>query len=772
MVKVTLETSEAKSTEPKELPRKKRYLFRKLFLLLLLAIVTVGLLLPQILSNASIRKQIASVLMKDFQGQIDIESADLAWWKPIEISSLTMLDDQGIEIAKIDSAKISTPLWRMFWPGDKPLVLEVSKPQINLVISKYGTNWQYLFSRQEDEQDKEFTWPELRHNSKPIQIKIIDGQVKVIDLVSKRTVELRNLDMYLEKSSAFVSGNLTGDTLIILDTDSTLPAGNVRASFQITLAKKKAVGGEVKGELKNIPLELIQPWLKKMLPHLHLSAQTIDATFDSKWTGNIKSGLKLALSGEVNARKVDIQSTEWLQENQLIAEILSATFRIDNTLPNIPGDFALDLKLNQCKIDPTEESVKKMRKTAVSSVDLGTFLIQSSGTIDSVKQQIALQKCKLECKPCRLAIEGSIEHFGTVPVLDLKGTGEGDIIPLLEIAIPDLQQTLQIKRLSPEEFAIRGAVPAFDKKVIVNKENAKAAGASNEKQPSLSAVSKWTWDTIEAYGVVSHQGQLWTKYENEQLRIVPIKIPIGKEGEFVAKSVLDFRNGQQTLRVEAGPVLKNVEFSNSMTRSWLKYVSPIFADATDVDGVFSLEVAAAEIDMSTGEPKQLQGTLEIHSCKLGPGPTIRKATAPIAGLRTLINPESTTPQLLASGSKWLQLPRQKVQFMLKEDRVYHDHLVFQAGKVQIVSSGSVGLDQTLDTSIKIPLDFIKGTEKPLLALLKQQEIEVHIRGTLSKPQVDASKMKDLSKQVAPAAINSLIQGLFDRRRKKKNSPSE
>ncbi len=776
MVKVDVVPESTKTAEQEKIPRKKKRLFRRYFMLLFLVMIVVGLFLPQILSNTSIRQYLTTSLMKDFSGQIEIESTKMAWWKPVEITSLTMLDQEGVTVATIGSAKISTPLWRMFWPDDKPLVLEVTKPEIILVVDKYGSNWQRLFSQQGSKE--EFTWPDFQHNAEPMRIKVTGGRVTVKDLVSKRTVESRNIQMMLEKSPQLVKGNMQGETMLILETKSELPAGRIEADFQLALKNNKAVAGEVNGKLEKTPLELIQPWLKQMAPGLHVAAESTDANFKSKWTGNLKTGLKLELNGKIVATKFDLRSTEQFSDNQLRSEKLTSNFSIDNTLPNVPGKFDLSLEFAQCTIVPAqraavannvdndkEDPFRKVaagKKPLLKPVDLGTLLFQSKGVIDGTAQQLSLQQCKLDSKPFQIEMEGIVQQYATTPAFDLKGAGTGDIMPLLLIAMPELQQTVKIKRLTPKEFAIRGAVAAKKESVKDKSDNQQAIA----EQPPLSAVSKWSWDTVEAYGVVSKRGELWTKYEQEQLRIVPIKIPIGQRGQFLAKSVLDLRNGQKLLKVEPGPVLKDVEFSESMTRKWLQYVSPVFANATDLQGEFSLETKGAVIDLISSQPQELQGTLKIISCKLGPGPAILKATAPVMGIRSLLKPSRPSPQFLKPGSKWIELPRQDVHFALKQQRIYHDQLLFQAGQVKIVSSGSVGLDQTLDNSITIPLDFVKANDKPLLGLLKQQDIVVHIRGTLQEPQVDASKMADLPQQLAPAAIDGLLQRLIEKRRKK------
>ena len=764
--------------EQEKAPRKKRRFLFRFLVLLFLGLVAMGVFLPQLLSNTSIRRYLTSALMEDFQGQIDIQTTELAWWKPVEIHSLTMLDQEGVPVATVGSAKISTPLWRMFWPDDKPLVLEVTRPEINLVVDRYSSNWQRLFSQRKA--DQEFTWPDFQHNAEPMRIKVIDGRVTVKDLVSKRTVESRNIEMILEKSPRLVKGNLHGETKLILDTESELPAGKVMADFQLALQDNKAVAGEVEGKLEKTPLELIQPWLKQMFPDLHIAAESADANFNSKWTGTLKTGLKLELNGEIIAHKTSLQSTKLLSDHQLRSEKMTGSFSIDNTLPNIPGKFDLGLKLEQCLIAPAERVSEEQqddpfqrtgpkKNPPPKPVELGTVQLQSRGVIDGIKQELSLEQCKLDSRLFQLEIEGTVQQYATNPLYDLKGTGAGDVTPLVSLAVPQLQQKVKIERLTPSEFAIRGVAVVKQK----TDTDGQAAEKRQSEQPSeeasrlpLSAVSKWSWDSIESYGVVSQRGELWTRYEQEQLRIVPVKVPVGQRGRFLAKSVVDLRDGKRLLKVEQGTVLKNVEFSEAMTRNWLQYVSPVFANATDLQGEFSLATEGAVFDLSTGLPQKLQGSLNIHTCKLGPGPAILKATAPVLGIRSMLNPSRRSPQFLKPGGKWVELPQQDVHFALKQQRIYHDQLLFQSGQVKVISSGSVGLDQTLDDRITIPLDFVKGGDKPLLGMLKQQDIVIHLRGTLQKPQIDASKVKEIPQQLAPAAIDGLLQRLIEKRRKK------
>ncbi|MEZ5949397.1 MAG: hypothetical protein R3C12_09310 [Planctomycetaceae bacterium] len=103
-------------------------------------------------------------------------------------------------------------------------------------------------------------------------------------------------------------------------------------------------------------------------------------------------------------------------------------------------------------------------------------------------------------------------------------------------------------------------------------------------------------------------------------------------------------------------------------------------------------------------------------------------------------------------------------FKKQEGRIYHSRLVYQTGRVSIVSTGSVGDDQTLDLSLAIPLDFI-AQGRPLGQLF-QKPIQFKVEGTLSKPEIDASQLANFGKQLGLDAVDGLLQGIFERRRQK------
>jgi len=810
MVQVNIERQEwsdndtIDTEQTRRRPRWKRWLIGVAFLLVC-CLVGVLALLPQILSSESVKKQIADSLMREFNGKLTIEDADLAWWRPAQLSKVTVRDDAGDPLATIGSAEVNTPLWKMFWPGSKPLELKITRPELVYEINTYGqTNWDRVFGRAGEMGP--WKWPEMKHGGQPLRIRIVDGKVTVRDNVSERTIETENIEIQLEKSTRLVAGQLTGDTLLSSASQKRAPAGQVVADFQLAMANGKVTAGDVKGKIEKTPLELIQPWLNKAVPHLHLTAASTDGKFATKWSGTLKDGFKLAFEGTLAASDLLVRSTKWLPDQELTSTSVTGTVSIDNTLPTAAGKFDIDCLLENCVVAPYREEEpepaepipaedlfdplpleeRQDAKPESKPVELGRVRLVSTGVIETSKRNLELTQFDFSSDPWQMEMAGTVVDWVLDPVVDIEGTSRGNIHPLLCIAFPGIRQAIEVDQLTPDEFAIHGRIrtaPPEEPEAVEgepidsttpapltssakaspfeeHEENAEAA--AGEDRP-LSAVALWSWGELKSYGVESQNGELWTKLSEDVLKIVPVEVPIGKNGYYKGVSHIHLTPDDRKFVMEPGVILENVEFTRGMCRSWLKYVSPMFANATDLEGRFSLEMKSFELNLDTGEPKSLRGTLQVDHCRLGPGPMVQQATAPILGVGGLVGRDIDT-SLLQGGAKWLEIPKQDIEFSRRDDRIYHDQLLFRRGDIDVTSGGSVGLDQTLDLTISIPLNLLKDQTGPLAQFLRNQPLVIRIAGTMDNPQITGGDLKNYG----AGAVNSLIQGILERRRNRQN----
>ncbi|MCH9023237.1 MAG: hypothetical protein IID32_10815, partial [Planctomycetes bacterium] len=74
----------------------------------------------------------------------------------------------------------------------------------------------------------------------------------------------------------------------------------------------------------------------------------------------------------------------------------------------------------------------------------------------------------------------------------------------------------------------------------------------------------------------------------------------------------------------AGPVLQNVRLSPELCRGWLKFVAPLIADSTEIDGRLSVEMTRTKVPLDDWRSSAVAGVLKIHSAHVSPGPLARR----------------------------------------------------------------------------------------------------------------------------------------------------
>ena len=166
---------------------------------------------------------------------------------------------------------------------------------------------------------------------------------------------------------------------------------------------------------------------------------------------------------------------------------------------------------------------------------------------------------------------------------------------------------------------------------------------------------------------------------------------------------------------------------------FLRFVAPILADVTTVDGQFSLKLDAWKVPLA--EPKQTSGAglLNIESLEVGPSPLV-----------------SNIAKQLKLSPNIVVVKDCPVNFEMKNERIHHVNLTFYIEGIMVRTSGSVGLDETLDMTVEIPMPKHLLGDGPLAKALAQQTVVLPVGGTLSKPAIDTERL--------PSAIGQLVGG--------------
>ena len=220
---------------------------------------------------------------------------------------------------------------------------------------------------------------------------------------------------------------------------------------------------------------------------------------------------------------------------------------------------------------------------------------------------------------------------------------------------------------------------------------------------------------------------------------------------------LDLRSSAPRLTAGAGKLLDNWTISAEDSRSWLKYVAPLVADATSAQG--QLSVTSDGIDVPLLDPLKMtaRGEINIGQLAIGPGPLAQQILPMVDQLRMLIKPGSSS---LQDKSTWIRIKPQNVPYRVQDGRVYHEGMELNYKDIPIRTKGYVGFDQTISLIADLPILDAWLDDQPLLSGLKGQSIQIPISGTLTKPQLDRDAIRQATQQLlrqsAQGAVSNVV----------------
>ena len=100
-----------------------------------------------------------------------------------------------------------------------------------------------------------------------------------------------------------------------------------------------------------------------------------------------------------------------------------------------------------------------------------------------------------------------------------------------------------------------------------------------------------------------------------------------------------------------------------------------------------------------------------------------------------------------------------VLFELRDQRVYHRDLKFKVGPMGIGTEGYVSLpDQRLELTLGVRLPEFANRTAPLRGALSGETLNLPIRGTLAKPELDRTVLRDSGLGLLSGVLNSLLNG--------------
>jgi hypothetical protein len=267
------------------------------------------------------------------------------------------------------------------------------------------------------------------------------------------------------------------------------------------------------------------------------------------------------------------------------------------------------------------------------------------------------------------------------------------------------------------------------------------------------------WESVNVAGVMIGPSKVPVRMTESKIVVSPAIVPLA-EGRVHLAGEAYYRPGPVWISVPAGRFAEGIRLTPEMNNRWLKYLAPIAADAARIDGTMGVTFDEAIVVIDEPERSRVVGRLDIQGIQMTAGPLTNQLIGGVEQLKSLA--KGQLPQqpasAVAENVTLVTMPAQTVDFNVVNGVVSHERMFFQIDRAQVITSGQVGLDSRLSIVAQVPLDARwLGSD---LQGLAGQSVSLPIAGTLSRPTLDSSGMRQVVKQLGGQAIQSAAENLL------------
>jgi len=192
------------------------------------------------------------------------------------------------------------------------------------------------------------------------------------------------------------------------------------------------------------------------------------------------------------------------------------------------------------------------------------------------------------------------------------------------------------------------------------------------------------------------------------------------------------------------PIFSNIPLTDEIADDLVGRIHPVFKGATVMKGTVTMMLRDMHIPLEEAwqERASFSGALQIHDVVLGASGLLGE----LLGLAKIEEREYL-------------LGNQTIDFHCQKGRIQCSTLRLRVGGYEMSLAGSVGLDQTLDYSVSIPVTQRWVGEK-IYPYLQGESIRVPVSGTLTRPTIDARvftrALTDLTTQAAGRTVRDKV----------------
>lgn len=429
-----------------------------------------------------------------------------------------------------------------------------------------------------------------------------------------------------------------------------------------------------------------------------------------------------------------------------LSTILTAAADWVSLPPDVSSAARIDMNWNTEAKSSTEKNYRfnanlsdfSLARAAFQAFDKEQVSVQMNGTRNPSTGHVALEQFALSSAPLTFDAAGFLKNSTDDNTeFDFKGNVAMDLARIAGLirTFTELDLEMTGKSESPFELAIK-----------VNPEQREKWWQHTNFNTAFQA------DFIKMLGV-----------ELEKLEI-PISVADGlgqaeirgsaNQGTLLLQPRLDLKSNPPLLTIpDESRVLDKMQITKDMANQLLARIHPLFQGATQMSGTFDLNLDQFSWPLGKENLNDLQfaGSMDFHDVTLN-------SSALLGSLLNVLRVEETG----------LDLSERQIRFACKDGRVETNPLKTNLSDSELIISGSLGLDTTIDylAQAEVTERLVGGD---LYNYLEGTVINVPIGGTLSNPDISAKTVQravtDLANQAGQKklqeAAGSLLKGLFN-----------
>ncbi|RCS47774.1 hypothetical protein DTL42_14765 [Bremerella cremea] len=363
-------------------------------------------------------------------------------------------------------------------------------------------------------------------------------------------------------------------------------------------------------------------------------------------------------------------------------------------------------------------------------------------SLNQQEDSLAIHTCQIQSSALSLALQGGISQLSTTGNISLDGQANYDWSKLSPLLAALLGPQVSIQGQQASRFQWSGPIWPADP----------SADGNYVLSPTWQANSELSWKQANLYGIPTGETNVNARLQQGVVQLVADSPEISG-GQLAFRSQLLVNSTPMMWQLPRGRMIDNVAITPQMCQGWLRYVAPILADATRVEGRFSLDIEAGQFPVLDPMQGEASGVLNIHGAEVRSGPLAQGYVALGRNVEALVKgkPASAIDQGAAS---LLTLPAQQVPFRLVQGRVYHQNLIVQSGDVQMVTSGWVDANQQMQLMISIPIKDAWVQKAPWLATMRGTAVSIPVSGSMQNPKIDSQALEN----IARGMLNNAAQG--------------